>query len=649
MIKKMGDIGRFLSLLLASCLLSLIVLSVSVVCITDRVDAAPVVQSADRTNLSAAELEQAVSPLVSEQIRTLKIPGAAVVITQGEDIIFSQGYGYANVEQQIWMDPQDTKVHIGSLTKTITATAAMQLVEQGEIETDADVNDYLTSYQLGTFNQQPITLHHLLTHTAGLDQVLYGTVAASQDELVGAESFLQQYVKNQPPVREPGTRYEYSNAGLGLVGNLIEQVRGQSLDEYMKEHLFQPLGMSTAALDMPDESPDLPLSYDVDKEGTYHPVSYQHFNIPGAGGLSVTPNEFAHFMIAQLNEGMYKGNALLKPETVYTMQHEQYTDHPELDGVGYGFFLGKLSNALPMVYHTGEVEGFISKMVLIPSRQIGIYVVVNAGQSDVQLHNQVVESITDLLGPVNTDTSQVIITPQSAEQMQNYEGHYMLQLSPQHGWGRWVKFFEKGGYTIRADGYNLIVSGTFPEEEEEQHKRFVPIQEGVFQEEGAGRFIWFHEQDGQWKATGLNGVTMSQTSWWDTSLFLLAVCACFILFWIFIAITWLIRYIIRWFSSNRRPVSRMIGVMAVIYGIAVPLQIVYGLTYMSTGFPFWYQWGLCSLPWIAALLGGILLLQNVRGTVKGKGVSIGRGALAVIALAFTAYMGYWNMLSIHFY
>ncbi|MGC5774039.1 serine hydrolase domain-containing protein [Paenibacillus pabuli] len=648
--KKSEVFGRFLSLWLASCLLSLIVLSVSVVCITDRVDAASVVHSADRTNLSAAELEQAVSPLVKEQIRKLNIPGAAVVITQGEDIIFSQGYGYANVEQQIRMNPRDTLVRIGSLTKTITATAAMQLVEQGKIDTGEDVNDYLTSYQLDTFNQQPITLHHLLTHTAGLDQVMYRTVAASQDELVGAESFLQQYVKDQPPVREPGTEYEYNNAGLGLVGNLIEQVSGQSLDEYLKEHLFQPLGMATAALDMPDGSPGLPLSYDVDEEGNYHSIPYEHFNIPGAGGLSVTPNEFAHFMIAQLNEGMYKGKAMLKPETVHTMQHEQYADHPELAGVGYGFFLGKLSNDIPMVYHTGEVEGFISKMVLIPSRQIGIYVVINAGQSDVQLHNQVVESITDLLGPVNKDTSQVVITSLSAEQMQNYEGHYMYQLSPQHGWGRWVKFFEKASYTIRADGDNLIVSGTFPEEEgEEQHKRFVPFQEGVFQEEGAGQSIWFHKQDGQWKVSGLNGVTMTQTSWWNTPLFLLAVFACFILFWIFIAMTWLIHYIIRWFSSNRRPVSRMIGVMAVIYAIAVPLQIVYGLTHMSTGFPFWYRWGLCSLPWIAALLGLILLLQNVRGAVRGNGGSIGRSALAVMALTFTAYMGYWNMLSIHFY
>ncbi|MDO7908802.1 serine hydrolase domain-containing protein [Paenibacillus sp. JX-17] len=194
-------------------------------------------------------IEKAVDAAASESMEKLHIPGAAVIVTKGSRVVLSKGYGWADMERQVKMDPERSIVRLGSLAKPLTAAAAMQLVEKGKLSLSADINRYLAHPGMPNYKNRPITLKHLLTHTAGLDQLLYQTAARSRDSTVAAEQLLYEYFGNQPPVRLPGEQMDYNNAGYGMIGLLVERAGRQPFETYMSEHIFEPLDMPTASLD----------------------------------------------------------------------------------------------------------------------------------------------------------------------------------------------------------------------------------------------------------------------------------------------------------------------------------------------------------------------------------------------------------------
>ncbi|ASA19492.1 hypothetical protein B9T62_00670 [Paenibacillus donghaensis] len=604
------------------------------------------------STLTADQIAQQVDTVMNQGIEQGHIPGAALVVTQGDKVLYSKGYGYADVERQVPLDPAVTQIRVGSLTKSLTATAAMQLVEQGKLDLKSDINQSLTSFQIPLYEEaQPITLHELLTHTSGLDQSAYHTVAETEQERISADDFFREYVDSQPPVREPGVQFDYNNVGYGLVGKLIEESAGESLEAYMQEHLFRPLEMDSAALSLAEDSPGMPISYDYTEKG-YQKISYQYLNIQGSGDLSLTPLDFAPYMIAHLNEGRYKNQSILSPSAIQQMHELQFTAHPLLDGFGYGFFRGELKNGLPMIYHTGEVEGFVSEMALIPSEKLGIFIVVNTANSDVPLHQQAIDAITGLL-PVGEQGSEPVIQ-QTAGALEPYEGRYTYRISSQQGWGRWLRLFERAGFEVEAMDGQLKISGNYPDGSGGvEEKLFLPLAEGVFQEQGGQRKVWFHSQDGEWQMTGIGETTMDATSFVERPAVLLAVYAGLGLFWVIVLLAWLVRYVIRWVRSStttsRPPVSRLILLIASVFVIYLPVQLLYGLTRMIYGFSASYRLGLCSLPLIALAAAIALLVLNGRGLAKGSLPAIGRSLLALVALIHTGYLLYWNMLSVHLF
>jgi len=187
------------------------------------------------------ELEAFLDAFFTEKMEEMHIPGAAFVMVKDGDIFLMKGYGYANLEKQIPVDPEQTIFRIGSVSKLFTWTTAMQALEKGLLELDTDVNRYLKNFQLPTTYAEPVTLHHLMTHTAGFEDRWIGYRTYDEDKVLEFGQFMASNIPDR--VTAPGSVHSYSNYGTDLAGYLVEQVSGTSFSEYVEKNIFQPLGM----------------------------------------------------------------------------------------------------------------------------------------------------------------------------------------------------------------------------------------------------------------------------------------------------------------------------------------------------------------------------------------------------------------------
>ena len=246
----------------------------------------------------------AVDEYISAKMKELGIPGAALVIVQGNQIVHLKGFGIADVDERP-VTPQ-TPFFTGSTGKSFTSLAIMQLVEAGKIKLDAPVKTYLPWFRVADANaSETITVRHLLNMTSGIPQTI------GQDQLVitdTSELAIENNVRalvNVDLIAPPGQRYEYSNTNYVTLGMIIQTVSGQSYESYITEHIFQPLDMQNSFtskveaqqgglavgyqkwFSVPVASPNLPFT-----RGT----------LP-AGDLSMSVEDFGHYLIAQLNDG----------------------------------------------------------------------------------------------------------------------------------------------------------------------------------------------------------------------------------------------------------------------------------------------------------------------------------------------------------
>ena len=195
-----------------------------------------------------AELEAFLDDFFMRKMEEYHIAGAAISVVKDGQLFFAKGYGYADIENGVLVDPEQTIFRIGSNGKVFTWTAVMQLVEQGKLDLDADVNTYLDFRIPDTFSQ-PITLKHLMTHTSGFDDRWLESLVSDDSELMSAREWL---ISNMPgPVRPPGEAAGYSNYNAMLAGYIVARVSGLPYEQYMQEYIFTPLGMTHSSAQSP--------------------------------------------------------------------------------------------------------------------------------------------------------------------------------------------------------------------------------------------------------------------------------------------------------------------------------------------------------------------------------------------------------------
>ena len=313
--------------------------------------------------------------------------GLAVGVVRDGRLEFFHGHGLADIASNTPI-AEDTVFRIGSITKTFTAIAVMQLFEQGLVDLDAPANDYLRAYRLITARttHRPATLRHLLTHTAGLHEVVYPSrmlqpVFGEMVKVGTPVPPLAEYYRGALRlVAEPGTRYIYSDHAFATLGQIVADVSGDPFDRYLRQHVFEPLGMSDTDLLRSDRvKPRLATGYRLGSSGA-KPVTDSEVITAGGGAVYSTPRDMARYLAALLGRGANEHGSVLKPETLATMYAPQYQPDSRVPGIGLAFSRFNLGGHLA-VEHGGIIPGFNSQIFAAPDDGVGVMAFTNGARN----------------------------------------------------------------------------------------------------------------------------------------------------------------------------------------------------------------------------------------------------------------------------
>ena len=321
------------------------------------------------------------------QMKDLDIPGVAIGIVRGDQVVYTKGYGVADDAGRTMT--ADTPFLIASLSKPITALGIMQLVEEGKIDLDTPVQTYLPWFRVADEDvSSKITVRHLLHQTSGFDEresyVRNLNTDSSDDALETSIRALNTAELNFAP----GEAFEYTNTNYDILGLLIQTVSGQSYEEYIEEKIFTSLNMEQSYTSLEDARAG-------NMTRGYYPffgitTAYDHLmpysrTVKPSAGLFSSAEDLTHFLIAHINQGQYQGNSILSKEGITTL-HTPGIQFSENTGYAMGWSVFSFpdmasatpNNSVPIgLTHAGEWAGYTSLLVFIPELETGIALLIN--------------------------------------------------------------------------------------------------------------------------------------------------------------------------------------------------------------------------------------------------------------------------------
>ncbi len=373
-------------------------------------------------SLAAGAGHDELDDFIEGERRALAIPGLAACIVKAGQVVWSRGYGWADIAKRVPMDPLVTVQNIGSISKTVVATAVMQLWEKGKFQLDDDVNLQLPIAVRSPFHPDaPITYRQLLIHRSGIaDSHAYGSSYACGDPSLTLDAWIKAYFT--PGARyyhkndnfhpwKPGEQRDYSNIGFGLLGYLVERVSGVPFTQYTMTHIFEPLGMKqtgwrlseidralhavpyaqTADSDPPGEELESYRKFGLlAGEAVRDPVSGNHrplclYSFPNYpdGSLRTSVSQLARLLLSYIGDGSCGGARILAADTVRLMLTPQAATSPE-QGLCWAT---DMRDGNRHWGHNGSDPGIRTTMSFRPSDGIGAIVFVNRAGVDLSKLN----------------------------------------------------------------------------------------------------------------------------------------------------------------------------------------------------------------------------------------------------------------------
>jgi CubicO group peptidase (beta-lactamase class C family) len=370
--------------------------------------------------LTAPDVEAFLDGIVPLQLVQNDIAGATVAVVKDGKLLFAKGYGYADVAKKKPVSPDETLFRPGSVSKLFTWTAVMQMVEQGKLDLDRDVNEYL-DFKIPESYSQPITLKNIMTHTPGFEEQIKDLFAAGTESLD-----LGEYLKTHTPERifPPGTTPAYSNYATALAGYIVERVSGQPFNEYIEANIFKPLAMthSTFAQPLPPSlAPYMSNGYQL-ASGESKP--FEVVNAFPAGSLSSTASDMARFIAAHLQDGRLGDAQILRPETVRLMHSRLFALDDAANAMAYGFY-EESRNGRRIIGHAGDTQYFHSDLHLIPDAGVGFFISYNSsGKGETSPRTLVWEALLDRYFPHTPPPASA--SASAKEDARAVSGAYML-------------------------------------------------------------------------------------------------------------------------------------------------------------------------------------------------------------------------------
>ena len=369
--------------------------------------------------LTAADVNAWLDGKLPDALKNGDIPGAVVSVVKDGQVVTTRGYGWADTGasggQPVAVDPQKSLFRVASVSKIPTSIAAMQLVEQGKVDLDADISAYL-DFEIERRFDEPLTLRHLLTHSEGFEEQISLTPGTD----------LEAYVKNQTPAQvfAPGTTPGYSNYGMALAGYIVQRVSGQPFEAYVREHVLEPAGMTTSTYEQPLPE-GLTGSLGPGYTSAGEEVPFELMGDFPAGSLTVSAPDFAAFMNAQLS----RSPKLLREETWEQMWspglgEERLGNRAKAGEMGLGYF-ELTRHGRRIVEHGGDNQGWHSQFELYPEEKTGIFISYNGdgNEASSSLREDLAQGFADRYFP--GETVKASGSKDSAERARQVAGSYM--------------------------------------------------------------------------------------------------------------------------------------------------------------------------------------------------------------------------------
>lgn len=591
------------------------------------------------------DLEAFLDGVMADQMRQNHIPGAVIVMVRDGEVFFSKGYGYADLETRQPVDPAMTLFRPGSASKLFTWTAVMQLVEQGRLLLDEDINTYL-DFEVSGLDGEPITMRHLMSHTAGFEDVGDNLFKLNPDEVISLEDYVKQMLPQR--VYAPGTVGAYSNYGTALAGYIVEHASGMSFNEYAETYIFEPLEMTQATFrqPLPDAlAPHMSKAYNY-VNAEYVEGGFEYVVPYPVGGLSASGLDMAKFMIAHLQNGAYGGARILQEETAAQMHSQVLAHDPRIAGMAHGFMEIE-ANGQRAISHGGDTLLFHTGLWLLPDQGTGLFISTNGTQGAAAVE-AVWETLMDRYYPVE-DVPALTPTGDFESRAPLYSGSY---YSARNNFSTFEKVLRlTAPVSVQVDDDNTVVMSIMG-----QTARFVEVEPGLLVDvdDPDMRFV-MKQMDGQVylyppmpftfikadaaASTGLHGLILVGGA----------------LLFLSVLIRWLVSIL-----SRRRTAAglmRIARVIAALFGIAflvmmftiisqfMSINPAYGVPDLFFGVSDSLEQVMTVMPLLVLGLAVGMVIFTILLWVRSRGVyPIFYTFLTLAALAIVWSLNYWNLL-----
>jgi len=401
---------------------------------------------------------------IRNQLAFRQLPGLAVAVVAGDEVVWAQGFGYADLAKKTPVTPE-TLFRMASNSKMFTALAILQLRDAGKLSLDDPVSKHLPWFRVkGEFEDgQPITIRHLITHTSGLPRESASPYWSSFD--FPTREQLRERVQIQEAAYAPSVRWKYSNLALSIVGEVVEATSGEPYVQYIDQHLFRPLGMTASSM-VPSDEDKRKLATGYARrmpDGSRAATPFTDCRgIAAAAGLTSNAMDMAKFMIAMMKRGKAAEGGALRGTTLADMQRVHWLEPNWTSGWGLGFSVRKLGERT-IVGHGGSLAGYKTQTSFSPADRVGVVVLTNGDESNpVGFVNRL---YADLIPAVVKASKPAEKKPEWKPEWSAYVGRYRGNFSESE--------------VMQLDG-ELVVFDPSSDDPKGGMARLVPLADGTF-------------------------------------------------------------------------------------------------------------------------------------------------------------------------
>lgn len=584
---------------------------------------------------------------IKSAMNTANSPSGVVTLMKDDKIIFAKGYGYSDVATKTLVDPKTTLFRPGSISKLFTWVSVMQLVEQKKLNLDTDVNQYLQSFKVkDTWPGNPVTLRHIMTHTAGFEDTAIGhLIIQDESRIVPLAQALEAYQPQR--VNPPGEHVAYSNWATALAGLIVSEVSGLDFNDYVKTHIFNVLDMnySTFVEPLPASLVDFHARAYSYSQGQFVEESYELVtNFSPAGSAAMSAYDIAKFARALLNNGEFDNKRILKSDTVKQMLTEGFSHDDRVRGMGLGFIKYRYgADNLSIFGHDGATTAFLSHLGMSKSENLMLFTSFSGKPLPGAVHKSVVKGFYDEFFPHNTEQTFI-----QSDNLIKYAGTFNSWRSNFTQAESLVRLTSSLKVTALEDA--LLING----------KRYKEVDNNLFEEvDGYGRLAFQQDESGSIDGFVNDGFGVQQfyrSAYYETADFnVLMICLVVI---IFIAVLARLGY--QWSTFKHYDGADKAASIAAISGavfnlmffIFLFLTISNGIDDLVFEIPTNFKIALSF-----ALLATIAGLAQLLFTVKVWQQSLFKNTLARVRYTFVTvgalfmiwFYYYWNLIGFNYF